>query len=212
MKSIKINGNLPLFCVPAFPRHWKKVVNSVLTHNFAGWCILTHNFATANTETTTHNLKTLTTAFQLVSQLQNCELKQEFCTQATALQQVSQPQNCELKQELCTLATALQQVSQPQNCELKQEFCTQATALHQPLQFRNRERKYFLALAGLVWNCSEIATSRRNFVLTLNRALALKVKGNEQNILLPQNIVATTNRVGLESKLHHSDFVANCLF
>jgi len=129
---------------------------------------LTYNFAPANTETTTHKLHTLTTKLLLVSQ----------------------PQNCELKQELCTLAT---------------EF-------YQPLQFRNRERKYFLALAGLVWNCSEIATSRRNFVLTLNRASALTVEGNEQNILLRQIIVATTNRVGLESKLHHSDFEANCLF
>ena len=30
------------------------------------------------------------------------------------------------------------------------------------------------------------------FVLTLNRASALKVEGNEQNLLLPQNFVANT--------------------
>ena len=161
---------------------------------------MTHNFATGNSETTTLHLKTLTTKLLLVSQPQNCELKQEFCTQATAVQLVSQPQNCELKQESSTLATALRLVSQPQNCELKQEFCTQATALQQLLQFRNREKRYFFALARLVWNCSERATSGRNFVLTLNRASALKVSDNEIHFLLPQIIVATTNSIGLESK------------
>jgi len=53
------------------------------------------------------------------------------------------------------------------------------------------------------WNCSEIVTSGRIFVLTLNRASALTVEGNEQNFLLPQIIVATTKRIGLESKHHH---------
>jgi len=42
------------------------------------------------------------------------------------------------------------------------------------------------------WNCSEIVASGRIFVLTLNRASALTVEGNEQNFLLPQIIVATT--------------------
>jgi len=51
-------------------------------------------------------------------------------------------------------------------------------------------------------NCSEIVTSGRIFVLTLNRASALKVEGREQNFLLPQNLVANTKRIGLESKLH----------
>ena len=50
-------------------------------------------------------------------------------------------------------------------------------------------------------NCSEIATSGRIFVLTLNRALALKVSDNEIYFLLPQIIVAITKRIGLESKL-----------
>jgi len=45
--------------------------------------VLTYNFATTNSVTTTHNLKTLTTAFQLVSSFQNCELKQESHTLAT---------------------------------------------------------------------------------------------------------------------------------
>ena len=53
----------------------------------------------------------------------------------------------------------------------------------------------------LGWNCSEIVVSGRIFVLTLNRASALTVKGNEQNFLLRQNIVAITKRIGLESKL-----------
>jgi len=95
---------------------------------------LTHNFAPANSEITTLKLKTLTTKLQLVSQPQNCELKQE---------------------------------------------------------------------PGLVWNCSEIATSGRIFVLTLNRASALIVSDNEIHFLLRQNIVATANSIGLESKLHH---------
>ena len=41
-------------------------------------------------------------------------------------------------------------------------------------------------------NCSEFVTSGDIFVLTLNRASALKVEGNEQNFLLPLHIVATT--------------------
>ena len=110
--------------------------------------VLTYNFATANSETTTLKLQTLTTEKQLVSK--------------------------------------------PQNCELKQEPRTLATELHQPLQFHNRERKYFFTFAGFGWNCSEIVTSGRIFVLTLNRASALKVEGNEQNFLLRLHLVATT--------------------
>ena len=97
--------------------------------------VLTYNFATANSETTTLKLQTLTTAVRLVSLFQNCELKQE-----------------------------------PR---------TLATELHQPLKFHNRENKYFSTFAKLGWNCSEIATSGRIFVLTLNRASALKVSENE---------------------------------
>jgi hypothetical protein len=40
-------------------------------------------------------------------------------------------------------------------------------------------------------NCSEFAASGDTFVLTLNRASALKVEDSEQNFLLLQNIVAT---------------------
>ena len=97
--------------------------------------VLTYNFATAHSVTTTRNLKTLTTKLLLVSK--------------------------------------------PQNCELKQEPRTLATELHQPLKFHNRENKYFSTFVKLGWNCSEIATSRRIFVLTLNRASALKVSENE---------------------------------
>ena len=39
--------------------------------------VLTHNFATTLTETTTLNLCTLTTKLLLVASFQNCELKQE---------------------------------------------------------------------------------------------------------------------------------------
>ena len=49
--------------------------------------VLTHNFATTLTETTTLNLCTLTTKLLLVSSFQNCELKQEPRTLTTELQQ-----------------------------------------------------------------------------------------------------------------------------
>jgi hypothetical protein len=52
----------------------------------------------------------------------------------------------------------------------------------------------------LGWNCSEIVVSGRFFVLTLNRASALLVKGREQNFLLPLHLVANHRRIGLESK------------
>jgi hypothetical protein len=51
-------------------------------------------------------------------------------------------------------------------------------------------------------NCPEFVTSGGTFVLTLNRASAFKVEGSEQNFLLPQNLVANTKRIGLESKHH----------
>jgi hypothetical protein len=62
----------------------------VLTLNRASanpMLVLTHNFATALTETTILNLCTLTTIFQLVSSFQNCELKQEPRTLTTELRQ-----------------------------------------------------------------------------------------------------------------------------
>ena len=58
----------------------------------------------------------------------------------------------------------------------------------------------FFIFAGLGWNCSGMVVSGRIFVLTLNRASALTVEGNEQNFLLLLHIVATTKRIGLESK------------
>jgi len=48
--------------------------------------VLTYNFATALTETTTLNLCTLATILLLVSSFQNCELKQEVSTLTTELQ------------------------------------------------------------------------------------------------------------------------------
>jgi len=47
--------------------------------------VLTYNFATTLTETTTLNLYTLTTKLLLVSSFQNCELKQEPRTLTTEL-------------------------------------------------------------------------------------------------------------------------------
>ena len=51
-------------------------------------------------------------------------------------------------------------------------------------------------------NYSEFVASGGTFVLTLNRASALRVEDSEQNFLLPQNLVANTARIGLEPKLH----------
>ena len=59
--------------------------------------VLTYNFATAITETTTHKLQTLTSTLQMVSKPQNCELKQEPRTQATALYQPLKFHNRERK-------------------------------------------------------------------------------------------------------------------
>ena len=58
---------------------------SVLTLNKQ--LVLTYNFATGKFVSTSHTLRTLTTALQLVSSSQNCELKQEFRALATALNQ-----------------------------------------------------------------------------------------------------------------------------
>jgi len=56
---------------------------------------LTYNFATAITEITTDKLQTMATALLIVSSFQNCDLKQESCTQATALHQPLKFHNCE---------------------------------------------------------------------------------------------------------------------
>jgi len=86
--------------------------------------VLTYNFATALTETTTLNLCTLTTKLLLVSSFQNCELKQEPSTLTTELQQT--------------------------------------------YEFHGHGK-----------NISSAAPEMGTFVLTLNRASALKVEGNE---------------------------------
>ena len=106
---------------------------------------------------------------------------------------VFQPKNCELKQEASTLSTELHLVSSFQNCELKQEPCTLSTELQHSLKFYGHGKNIYSA-APEMWgrNCSKFVTSGNTFVLTLNRASALKVEGNEQNFLLPQNIIANT--------------------
>ena len=84
-------------------------------------------------------------------------------------------------------------VSQLKNCELKQEPCTLVTALQRTHEFHGHGKNIYSA-APEMWgkNCSEFVASGGTFVLTLNRASALKVEGNEQNFLLPQNIVENT--------------------
>ncbi len=98
--------------------------------------VLTYNFATTLTETTILNLCTLTTIFQLVSQFQNCELKQEPSTLTTELQQT--------------------------------------------YEFHGQGKNIYSA-APEMWgkNCSKFVASGGTFVLTLNRASALKVEDNE---------------------------------
>ena len=80
-----------------------------------------------------------------------------------------------------------------QNCELKQEPRTLSTQLQQTHEFHGHGKNIYSA-APEMWgrNCSEIVTSGGTFVLTLNRASALKVEDNEQNFLLPLHIVAIT--------------------
>jgi len=71
-------------------------------------------------------------------------------------------------------------VSKLQNCELKQEHRTLSTELQQTNESHGHGKNIYLA-APEMWgrNCSEIVTSGGTFVLTLNRASALKVEGNE---------------------------------
>ena len=71
--ALKVEGNEQHFLLPL--------------HIVATMLVLTYNFATAITETTTLKLCTLSTTFQLVSSFQNCELKQEPRTLSTELQQ-----------------------------------------------------------------------------------------------------------------------------
>ncbi len=80
-----------------------------------------------------------------------------------------------------------------QNCELKQEPRTLSTQLQQTHEFHGQGKNIYSA-APEMWgrNCSEIVTSGGTFVLTLNRASALKVEDSEQNFLLPLHIVAIT--------------------
>ena len=84
-------------------------------------------------------------------------------------------------------------VSKLQNCELKQEPCTFTTELQQTHEFYGHGKNIYSA-APEMWgkNCSEIVTSGGTFVLTLNRASAVKVEDSEQNFLLRQNLVANT--------------------
>jgi hypothetical protein len=84
-------------------------------------------------------------------------------------------------------------VSKLQNCELKQETSTPLTELQQTNEFHGHGKNIYSATPEM-WgrNCSEIVTSGGTFVLTLNRASALKVEDNEQHFLLPHNLVANT--------------------
>ena len=71
-------------------------------------------------------------------------------------------------------------VSKLQNCELKQETSTPSTELQQTHEFHGQGKNIYSA-APEMWgrNCSEIVTSGGTFVLTLNRASALKVEDNK---------------------------------
>ena len=80
----------------------------------------------------------------------------------------------------CTLTTIFQLVSSFQNCELKQEPCTLTTELQQTHEFHGHGKNIYSA-APEMWgrNCSEFVASGDTFVLTLNRASALKVEDSE---------------------------------
>jgi len=79
-----------------------------------------------------------------------------------------------------TLTTQLLLVSSFQNCELKQEPRKPSTELQHTHEFHGHGKNIYSA-APEMWgrNCSEFVASGGSFVLTLNRASALKVEGNE---------------------------------
>ena len=106
----------------------------------------------------------------MVSKLQNCELKQE-------------PAHCQPSYNKLTNSTVTE----------KQEPCTPSTELQQTHELHGHGKNIYSA-APEMWgkNCSEFVTSGGTFVLTLNRASALKVEDSEKNFLLPQNLVANT--------------------
>jgi len=132
---------------------------------------LTYNFAGALTETTTLNLYTLATKLLMSSSFQNCELKQEPCTLSTELQQTHEFHGYGKNKN-------------PAHYQPSYNKLTNSTVTE----------KNIYSAAPEMWgrNCSEIVTSGGTFVLTLNRASAVKVEDSEQNFLLPQNIVAIT--------------------
>jgi hypothetical protein len=101
-------------------------------------------------------------------------------------------QNCELKQEPAHLQPSYNKLTNSTITE-KQEASTLATELQRTHEFHGHGKNIYSA-APEMWgrNCSEIVTSGGTFVLTLNRASALKVEGSEQNFLLPLHIVANT--------------------
>jgi hypothetical protein len=84
--------------------------------------VLTYNFATAITETTTLKLQTLATKLLLVSLFQNCELKQEASILTTELQQTHEFHDHE---------------------KTKKSILT--TTIHYFFKHQHRERKYFFA-------------------------------------------------------------------
>mgnify|MGYP006916515620 FL=1 len=141
--------------------------------------VLTYNFATTITETTTLNLCTLTTIFQLVSKLQNCELKQEPCTLSTELQQTYEFHGQGKIRTLHTYNRATTNLRITRSRK-KQEPAHRQPSYNKLTNSTVREKIYIQPLqkcgVGIVRN---LRLRGGTFVLTLNRASALKVEGNE---------------------------------
>ena len=128
----------------------------------------------------------------MVSKLQNCELKQEPCTLSTELQQTHELHGHGKTRSKHTYNRATTNLRFTRSRK-KQETSTLSTELQQTHEFQCHGKNIYSS-APEMWgrNCSEIVTSGRIFVLTLNRASAVKVEDSEPNFLLPQNIVAIT--------------------
>ena len=61
----------------------------------------------------------------------------------------------------------------------------------------------FFTFAGLGWNCSEMVVSGWNFCFNSKPSFSFDSIGQKINFLLPLHFVATTKRIGLESKQNY---------
>ena len=138
--------------------------------------VLTYNFATAITETTTFKLQTLATELHLVSSFQNCELKQEPCTLTTELKRTHEFRGHEKTRSKHTYNRAKTNSQIPPSRKNKKS--TLVTAMH-----------YFF---------------KHRHCFCFNSKPSFSFESRRQRITFPVASKYSCNRkrVGLESKLH----------